>query len=102
MSETISRAEHEEFARRMEDEHDRQNHRIANLETAIERYGALTVAVEKMAVNMEQMLKEQKRQGECIEELESRDGEMWRKATAYAATAVLGIVIGYLFKQLGM
>ena len=98
----IKREEHKEFARRMEDEHKRQNYRITELEDAIKQYGALTIAVEKMAVNMEQMLNEQKNQGERLETLESRDGEMWRKITGYVVTAILGIILGYIFKQIGM
>ena len=29
-----------------------------------------------------------------LEVLENRDGEMWRKVTAYAVTMVVGIIIG--------
>ena len=36
------------------------------------------------------------------ERLESRDGEMWRKVSGYIITAVIGIVIGFIFTQLGM
>ena len=39
---------------------------------------------------------------EKLEELENRDGEMWRKVAGYILTAVLGIVIGFLFKQVGI
>ena len=51
---------------------------------------------------MENMLKEQLKQGERLEVLEARDGEMWRKVVSYAITAIVGIVIGFLFKQFGM
>ena len=51
---------------------------------------------------MENMAKEQSRQGKRLEVLESRDGEMWRKVVGYAVTAVLGIVIGFAFTRLGM
>lgn len=98
----IKREEHIEFTKRMEAEHGRQNHRIQELEDNVKQIAALTTAVEKMAVNMEQMLNEQRSQGSRLEELESRDGEMWRKITGYIATAIIGIVLGYLFKQLGM
>jgi len=37
-----------------------------------------------------------------VSTLESRDGEMWRKVTGYIITAIVGIVIGYIFKQIGM
>lgn len=94
MEEFITRVEHEEFTRRMEDEHVRQNKRIELLEKN-------TASVEKLAVNMENMLKEQVRQGKRLDVLESRDGEMWRKVVGYAVTAVVGIVVGYVFTRIG-
>lgn len=37
-----------------------------------------------------------------MEVLESRDGEMWRKVVGYIITAVVGIIIGFIFTQFGM
>ena len=102
MDSFLPRGEHEEFAKRMDDEHSRQNRRISDLETAVKQYGALTVAVEKMATNMESMLGEQKKQGERLEALESRDGKKWREFIKYVGTTVAGIILGYFFKQLGV
>jgi hypothetical protein len=102
MSEYIERREHDEFVKRMEEEHCRQNHRISVLEKALEQNNRLLVSVERLAVSMENMQKELRDQGERLEILESRDGEMWRKVMGYIATAVVGIVIGYIFKQIGM
>ena len=102
MSEFIERKEHEEFLKRMEDENRRQNRRIELLEENGKQLTSLTTSVEKLAVNMENMLKAQKQQAERLKALESRDGEMWRKVVSYALTAVVGIVIGFIFKQIGM
>lgn len=102
MDEYISRQEHEEFARRMEDEHKRTSHRLTELEETVRQIGALTASVEKLALSVESMAKTQTRQGERLEELESRDGEKWRQVTGYVITAVVGIVIGYIFTQIGM
>lgn len=109
MDTSISRAEHEEFVKRMEaenkrlaDEDNRQNHRIDELEDTVRQIGALTTSVEKLAVSIESMVKEQEQQGKRLKALEGRDGEMWRKVTGYLITAVVGIVIGFLFKQIGM
>jgi len=63
---------------------------------------ALTTSVEKMALAMESMSEEQEKQGKRLETLENRDGEKWRKAAGYAVTALVGAVIGFLLKQLGM
>ena len=37
-----------------------------------------------------------------VEVMESRDGEMWRKVTGYIITAIIGIVIGFIFTRIGM
>lgn len=102
MDTPISRAEHEEFAKRMEEEHRRQNKRIDLLEKSVENINNLTVSVRELATNMKNMSEELRSQGEKLETLESRDGEMWRKVTGYIATAIVGIVVGYIFTQIGM
>lgn len=102
MDNCITRAEHEEFCKRMEEEDRRQNRRIELLEENTRQIGALASSVEKLATNMENMLKNQEAQDRRLEVLESRDGEKWRKVTGYIVTVVIGIVIGYIFKQIGM
>ena len=98
----INRKEHEEFARRQDEENKRQNRRIDLLEQNVEKMGALTTSVEKLATNMESMLKEQEKQGERLETLESRDGEMWRKVVSHVVTTVVGAVVCYFFMQVGI
>lgn len=102
MDTPITRAEHEEFRRRLEEENTRQDKRISLLEDSLREMGALTTSVEKLAVSMQSMVKEQEKQGERLEALEGRDGEMWRKVVGYVATAVISIVIGFIFAQVGM
>ena len=101
MGDVISRKEHEEFARRTDDERKRVNHRLSNLEDTVRQSGELTASVQKLASSVESMAKSQIKQEARLEKLEGRDGAMWRKATGYAITAVIGIVIGYIFKQIG-
>lgn len=102
MDTPITRAEHEEFRRRLEEENTRQDKRISLLEDSVREMGALTTSVEKLAVSLQSMVKEQEKQGERLEALEGRDGEMWRKVVGYVATAVISIVIGFIFAQVGM
>lgn len=101
MDTPITRAEHEEFRRRLEEENQRQDKRIALLEENAKRLEALNTSIEKLAINMESMLKEQVQQGKRLEVLEGRDGEMWRKVVSYVITAVLSIVIGFVFSRIG-
>ncbi|MBD9334447.1 MAG: hypothetical protein EGR70_02870 [[Ruminococcus] faecis] len=100
--EYVGREEHTEFAKRIEDEQHRQNRRIELLEEAVKQNTALTVSVEKLANNMKNMANEQIKQGERLEALEGRDGEMWRTVVKYVLTAALGLVIGLVATQIGL
>lgn len=102
MDTPISRAEHEEFSRRIEDWERRQDKRLELLEENVREIGALTTSVEKLAQSVESMVKEQERQGDRLEALESRDGEKWRKVMGYIASAVVGLIIGILSRQIGL
>lgn len=102
MENGISREEHQEFCKRMEEENHRQNHRIELLEGSVQQIGKLAASVEKMAASLQSMVREQEQQGKRLTALESRDGEMWRKVVTYAVTAVVGIIIGFAAKQIGM
>ncbi len=93
---------HNEFVKRVEEENYRQNERLTNIEQAVKQVQSIATSVEKLAVNMEGMLNEQEKQGKRLEALEKRDGELWRSVVGYAITAILGIVIGFIFKQIGM
>ena len=96
MVDYISRNEHNEFCKRMEDEHARQNKRITLLENSVKEIGDLTASVQKLAVNMENMLTIQEEQGDRLKTLENRDGEKWRSISLYVITTIIGIVIGYI------
>ncbi len=102
MNSPITRAEHEEFRRRMEEEHNRQNKRIELLEEQTKQFTDIAISVKELALSVKQMAETQKEQGEKLEKLEERDGEMWRKVVGYIVTAIVGIVIGFVFKQIGM
>lgn len=98
----LPRKEHEEFARRQDDENHRQNRRIEELEEQVRQLGALTSSVGELASSMKSMVKEQEKQGKRLEVLESRDGEKWRKVAEHIITVIIGIVAGYVFTQIGM
>ena len=99
---TISRAEHEEFSKRIEEENHRQYRRIEILEKNMQQLAALTSSVEKLAYSIEGMVKEQESQGNRLERLESKDGEKWRSVSSYVITVIIGLVLGYIFQQAGM
>ena len=102
MDNVITRAEHEEFRMRIEERDKRQDKRLELLENNVTRLCSLTASVEKLALSLESMVKEQEKQGKRLEALESRDGEMWRKVVGYAVTAVVGVLVGFVCTRLGM
>lgn len=98
----ITRYEHDEFVHRMDEANHRQSKRIEILEADVRQIGSLTTAVEKLAFSMENMVREQMKQGERLDELESRDGKMWRTVTSYIITAIAGAVVCYIMAKVGM
>ena len=102
MEDVISRKEHEEFVRRMEDEHKRVNHRLSDLEDTVRQIGELTASVEKHAVSVESMAKSQTKQETRLEKLEGRDGKMWRKVSGYVITTLVGAILTFVLMQIGI
>lgn len=93
---------HEEYAKRMEAEHSRQNARIKKVEEKVEDLEKLTVSVGSLAKSMEQMLEEQKNQGERLQTLEGRDGAKWRAFIGYVLASVVSVVVGVALGKLGI
>ena len=102
MDTPITRAEHEKFRRTMDSEHKRISRRMDALEEETKQIRKLATSVERLAVSMESMSREQKEQGEKLGKLEERDGELWRKVTGYVITTVIGLILGFVFRHIGM
>lgn len=81
---------HNEFEKRVVEENDRQNHRIAELEITVKEISRLTTSVEKMAVSMENMAVEQKKQGERLDEIEKKPAKHWEAVVTGIIAAIVG------------
>ena len=146
MDTPITHAEQSQFEKAMDaelnrlaDEDSRQNKRIDALEESLKQISSLASSVEKLAVNMESMLREQERQGKRLgllenrdeianlnvamervktdienalavqkqqgarlDSLEKRDGEKWRNVAGYVTTAIIGLLIGFVCRHIGI
>ena len=101
MSDYVTVEVHQEFAKRIDEENNRQNKRIAELESTVKEIQRLTISVEKMAVCMEAMTKELAEQGDRLEKIEKEPADKWKtfmwelfKYILVAALAVLAARIG--------
>lgn len=87
---------HEEFARRMEDENNRQNKRLAECEERIKAIGDIVRSLDKLTVSVETMACELKKQGERLEKIEKEPADNWKKVTweviKYAVVLALGLI----------
>lgn len=81
MDNPITRAEHEEFARRMEDEHHRLNVRMKTVEDKTDTLTRLTSSVESLAKSVEAVTKR-------LERLEQKPAENWNTVIKAVLTAI--------------
>lgn len=95
-------AVHEEYAKRMEAEHARQNKRLTTLEEKVEDIGSLTASVESLAKSIEQMAKAQEKQGKRLEALEQKPAKKWEAFVDKVVWAVAAALIAFVLTHLGL
>ena len=95
-------AVHEEYARRMDDEHKRQNKRITDLENKVEDIGELTTSVASLAKSVEQMAKAQEKQGKRLEVLEQKPAKRWDSFVDKVVWALAAAAIAFILAQIGL
>ena len=93
---------HNEFAKRIDAENERQNRRLAKLEDAVGQMTDLTVSVKELAANMGNMAKEQARFGDRLEAIEGKPAQNWDKLVWLIAGALVAGIIGYLLASFGI
>lgn len=105
----ITRIEHEEFRRvceaehkRIDEENERQNHRLSELEAMIKNINDLTISISQQTQSIKVLTEEVKQQGARLEKLEAKDGEMWRKVVYYVLSVIIGACLGLVFSKFGI
>ncbi len=98
----VSKDEHKEFVRRMDEANERQSKRISILEEEVRQISDLTISINRMSISIENMTVQLVEQGKRLQALENRDGEMWRKVTSHIITGVVGAIISALLFKFGL
>lgn len=93
MSEWISSEVFAETMRRIDAEDSRQNSRLTELEIAQKQISELITSVKVLANNMEQMTKEQIKQGVRLQAIEEKPSKRWETVVACIITGLVGAVI---------
>jgi len=96
MSEFVTVEVHNEFARRIEEENDRQNHRLIILEESVKDINKISLNVERLAANIEAMTNEIKRQGDRLTAIEEKPAKRWDTVISGIISGVIGILIGLM------
>ena len=77
MDTPITRAEHEEFKKRLDDENKRLSRRIDDLKSTLDKYIDLAVSVNTLANRLKALTHEVGKQNDRIDELENEPAENW-------------------------
>lgn len=99
MEDYVSKAVHDEFAKRIEEENTRQNHRISNLENAISQLSELITSVKILAVNVENIANEISEQGIRLKEIEGKPAKRWETVIGCIITAIITATISFLINK---
>lgn len=109
----ITRDQFQEYEKRMIAEDERQNKRLEVIEKRDEQLNRLALSVNELAASVKSSAKEMERLSRMMEtnvqtldgrltRLESKDGERWRSFVGYLISGIVGILIGFIFKQIGI
>lgn len=80
----------------------RLEERVDKIETIQEEIHALTISVERLTMTVKNMVDTQKDQSKRLDALEDKDAKMWQDVVKTVITGIVGILIGYALKQLGI
>ena len=102
MDEFVSRVEYDERMKRIEDEDNRQNHRIDKLETITDQIADMAASIKAMVVTMQGMQKEQEKQGKRLSEIEKKPADNWDKLVYSIITMVATAAITWILAKGGL
>ncbi len=75
--------------------------RINKVEAITEEIRNLTLSVERLTVTLSNVVKQQESQEVRLDAIETKDAEMWRTFVKYIITAVTGVIVGFIMRNIG-
>lgn len=99
MDEFVTLAIHDEFAKRVDAENNRQNKRIEIIEAKQSQISELVVSVKVLAANVENIAKEINEQGSRLKEIEGKPAKRWEQLLGYVISALVTAAIAYFLTK---
>ena len=98
----VTRFEVDERLKRVDDENNRQNHRIDKLENLTEQLSDMAASIKVMAVSLQGMQAEQKEQGERLKKIEEEPADKWNSLVKTIITVVATAFVTYFLAKGGL
>lgn len=80
----------------------RLEERIDKVEIIQQEIRTLSISVERLSMAVQNMVDTQKDHGTRLDAIENKDAKMWQDVVKTVVTGIVGIIIGYALKQLGI
>lgn len=108
-TEYISRQEHEEFAKRMDeanaricDEDKRQNERLKKVEESVAKINEVVASIKELTLQMKTMTDTLVDQGKSIKELEQKPSKRWETLVSDVIKLIVAAVMGFALAKIGL
>jgi len=102
MDDYISRGEYNAEIKRIDDENNRQNHRLDNIEKIVDKINDLAASIREMTASLTAVQKEMEKQGQRLEAIESEPRENWKTLMRTAITVIVSAIVGFFLAKGGM
>ena len=98
----VTRFEYDERQKRIDDENNRQNHRLDKLETITDQIAEMAASIKAMVVTMQSMQKEQEEQGKRLADIEKKPADNWDKLVYSIIAMVATAAVTYILTKGGL
>ena len=98
----VTRYEYDERQKRIDDENNRQNHRLDKLETITDQIADMAASIKAMVVTMQAMQKEQEEQGKRLTDIEKKPADNWNQLVYSLIAMVATAAVTYILTKGGL
>ena len=98
----ITRFEYDERQKRIDDENNRQNHRLDKLETITDQIADMAASIKAMVVTMQSMQKEQEEQGKRLADIEKKPADNWDKLVYSIIAMIASAAVTWILAKGGL